>query len=104
MSLQSLEAKLQSLASPEIAEKGKRFHKAGEKETRTLGIRMPPLRELAKKNKTLPLKEVPEYLASPFHESRLLALLILVQKFTSADDAEKNQGLQRLPHPHRLFN
>lgn len=88
-SAHSLEAQLKALADPEKAGKAKRFHKLGEKETETLGIRMPKLRELAKQNSTLPLNEVPELLTSPFHESRLLALLILVQKYKCADENEK---------------
>jgi len=90
-----LETQLENLANPESAEKSKRFHKTEKankgEEIHYLGIRMKPLREVAKKNKTLPLNEVPELLSSRFHESRLLALLILVQKFTSADDAEKTK-------------
>ncbi|WFB35517.1 DNA alkylation repair protein [Kiritimatiellota bacterium B12222] len=89
--LHPLEAQLRQRADPDIAEKAKRFHKAKEKETLTLGIRMPILRALAKENLDLPLTDLPQLLASTFHESRLLALLILVQKYKKADDLGQKQ-------------
>lgn len=91
MPLHPLETTLQQLADPLVAENSKRFYKSDEPPNQHLGIRMPTLRELAKKNHRFPLEQIPDLLSSKFHESRLLALLILVQKFKSADDAERSQ-------------
>jgi 3-methyladenine DNA glycosylase AlkD len=46
------------------------------------GIRVPALRKLAKKYRGLTLSETEELLRSPYHEDRLLALLILVRLYS----------------------
>ncbi|MDF3129985.1 DNA alkylation repair protein [Kiritimatiellaeota bacterium B1221] len=87
----SLEAHLHTCADPAVAETAKRFYKHGKKETRSLGIRMPKLRVLARQNPALPFTEVLTLLRSPCHESRLLALLILVQKMKRGDEQTQKQ-------------
>jgi 3-methyladenine DNA glycosylase AlkD len=46
-----------------------------------LGITVPDQRKLAKKYKELELNEIQELLNSKFHEHRLIALLILIEKY-----------------------
>ena len=53
---------------------------------RFLGIRVPDLRRLARQYQDLPLVEVLPLLKSPWHEERVLALLILVRQYGRADD------------------
>jgi 3-methyladenine DNA glycosylase AlkD len=52
-----------------------------------LGIKVPVQRQVAKKYKSLALSEIQELLKSKIHERRLIALLILIQKY---DEAEEN--------------
>lgn len=72
-----------------------RFFKTGKGEYSEqdlfLGVRMPALRLLAKDHTVLSLVQTETLLASEFHEARLLALLILVNKFNAGDNREKNR-------------
>ena len=54
-----------------------------------LGITVPQSRKIAKKYSSLQLKEISLLLQSKVHEERLIALLILVEKYNKAQD--KNQ-------------
>ncbi|WP_245597660.1 DNA alkylation repair protein [Psychromonas aquimarina] len=54
------------------------------------GIRIPPLRLLAKKYRSLSLDELRPLITSKIHEQRMLALFILRLKFEKAP-AEKQQ-------------
>ena len=72
----------------------KRFFKTGPGEysegDNFLGITVPANRAVAQKFFTLPLKEVFELLKGKYHEERLMALFILVEKFEkSKSDSEK---------------
>ncbi len=84
---------LRKLADPKIAEHSQRFFKTGKGQygegDRFLGIRVPVLREQAKRYHGVGLKDVRVLLKSVFHEERLCALLVLVQKFSKGDDKEK---------------
>lgn len=80
---------LHGLADPIIARDSLRFFKTGAGEygagDRFLGIRVPVLRSHAKKFTATSLDEIQILLASPFHEERLCALLILKTKFAKGD-------------------
>jgi 3-methyladenine DNA glycosylase AlkD len=84
---------LRELADPTIAEHSQRFFKTGEGEygagDQFLGIRVPVLRSQAKKFTATSLGEIQDLLASPFHEERLCALFLLVNKFATGDSTEK---------------
>ena len=71
---------MHSLASEERAEITRRFFKTGagsySEGDQFIGIRVPELRDLAKKHITLSLTDVQTLLDSPIHEQRHLALLI----------------------------
>lgn len=89
MTVQEISKILRRLADPHIAEQSQRFFKTcpgqyGEGD-RFLGIRVPVLREQAKKFKDAPLGEVQSLLKSAYHEERLCALLLLVQKFSQGN-------------------
>ena len=52
---------------------------------RFLGVTVPQLRTLAREYRDMPLKYAVKLLNSPWHEERLLALLILVGQYVRAD-------------------
>jgi 3-methyladenine DNA glycosylase AlkD len=56
-----------------------------------LGIRVPEIRELSSKYKTLTTQETLPMLRSPIHEERLLALLLLIRAFSKGDDPVRKQ-------------
>jgi 3-methyladenine DNA glycosylase AlkD len=93
MTAQEISIILQRLADPLIAEHSQRFFKTGPGQygegDRFLGIRVPVLREQAKKFKDAPLGEVQSLLKSAYHEERLCALLLLVQKFSHGSPANQ---------------
>ncbi|MBA3030007.1 MAG: DNA alkylation repair protein [Desulfobacteraceae bacterium] len=86
---------LQNLSDPVMAEHAKRFFKTGKGEygegDEFLGIRVPVLRKLAKKHKSVFLPEAEQLLQSPFHEARLLALFLLVGRFNAGDEHRRKQ-------------
>ena len=59
------------------------------------GIRVPVLRKLANKYKQATVSDAEQLLQSPFHEDRLLALLILVQLYRRGDAAQR-QAIYKL--------
>ena len=89
---------LRDLANPVIAEHSQRFFKTGKGEygegDQFLGIRVPVLREQAKKYRDVELKDVQKLLQSAFHEERQCALLILVYKFAKSSEQEKQSIYQ----------
>ncbi len=54
-----------------------------------LGVTVPETRKLAKKYSFLGIKETTSLLHSKFHEKRLLALLIMINKFQNENNKEK---------------
>jgi 3-methyladenine DNA glycosylase AlkD len=81
--------KLQALGNRDIAVHSQRFFKTGKGQygegDRFLGIRVPAIRKCVREYRTRSLEDILELLRSPFHEARLLALLILVAKFSAAN-------------------
>ena len=56
-----------------------------------LGIKVPGIRAIAKKNKDLTYKEIQKALKSKYHEERLAALLILVENYSKCSKEEKDK-------------
>jgi 3-methyladenine DNA glycosylase AlkD len=54
-----------------------------------LAVGVPATRSIAKEYKNLPLPEVATLLASEWHDERLLALIIMVERYKRADPAEQ---------------
>jgi len=81
----AIRARLRALANPKIAAHSKRFFKTGPGEygegDRFLGIRVPMLRKLVREHRETPEPVVFLLLQSPLHEERLLALLMMVDRF-----------------------
>jgi len=80
---------VRDLANRRYAETASRYFKTAPGQygagDRFLGIRVPVLRRLARKYQAVSLREVSALLASPWHEERLLALLVLVRQYSRAD-------------------
>ena len=65
-----------------------------------LGLTVPIQRTIAKKFKDLPIAEIQKLLNSPFHECRLVALLILVGQYKKAD-ADTQKQIASFYHKNR---
>lgn len=95
---------MRALANVRDAAAASRFFKTGPGEygagDRFLGIRVPVLRKLAASHRGLPLDDVCDLLSSPWHEARLLALLILVWQFNRGGEKER-RAIYRLYMRHR---
>jgi 3-methyladenine DNA glycosylase AlkD len=91
--INNLIKQLRSASDGEIARQSAKFFKTGKGEygegDKFLGIRVPTLRKIAKEHTNIDLSEVTQLLASPFHESRLLALFILIERYKKASENEK---------------
>lgn len=78
-----------ALANPLRAKGLQRFFKTAPGEyaagDRFLGIKVPELRQLSRIYRNLPLQDISRLLESPWHEERLLALLILVGQYQRGD-------------------
>lgn len=87
--LNSVRRDIRKLARPERAATNKWFFKTapGEygAEDKFLGVTVPQLRVLAREYRDMPLKYIVTLLRSPWHEERLLALLILVGQYIHGD-------------------
>ena len=98
MRANDITAVLRDLGDPAIAAHSQRFFKTGKGEygegDRFLGIRVPVIRKQAKQFKALPLGETRRLLRSPYHEARLCALFILVQRF--ARDADSRRAIYEM--------
>jgi 3-methyladenine DNA glycosylase AlkD len=88
-----LTAQIRALASPETACILQRFFKTGAGQYGEgdvfLGIKVPPLRALAKQHRDTGLKTIANLLHSRYHEERLFALLLLMQFYLQASDKDK---------------
>ena len=96
---------LHARADPDKARHALRFFKTGPGEygegDQFLGIRMPPLRDLARMFQPLPHDEIQTLLTSPWHEARMLALLVMVRQYKAARrDPAAREALHRLYLDH----
>ncbi len=95
MDLAAVEAALAALANPTQAQTSAWFFKTGPGDygegDQFRGIRVPVLRKLARQARELRHDEVIALLHSPYHEDRLLALLIWVAQFERGDEATRTR-------------
>jgi 3-methyladenine DNA glycosylase AlkD len=95
MSLDRIRRELREAADERRAAKLKSFFKTGPGEYAEgdsfLGINVPRLRKMVRGTKGLELREIADLLRSPVHEERLLALLILIERFRKGDEKERGR-------------
>jgi 3-methyladenine DNA glycosylase AlkD len=88
-------ARLENLAEPERVPVLRGFFKTGPGEYGEddvfLGLRVPALRQLSREYRDLPVPDAVALLHSPYHEARLLALLILVRVFEKGDASARER-------------
>ncbi|MCF8382956.1 MAG: DNA alkylation repair protein [Chlorobium sp.] len=91
MMVAEIRGRLEKLADQETAEILRRFFKTGPGEygegDMFRGIRVPVLRKLCREFSRASVDDAVELLASGWHEDRLLALLLLVERSRQADEA-----------------
>ena len=94
MNARSISRVLRELGNAEIAQHSQRFFKTGKGEygegDRFLGIRVPVLRQRIRQYHDVEPEVVVELLASKYHEERLFALLLLVDKFKCGTNEERS--------------
>jgi 3-methyladenine DNA glycosylase AlkD len=104
MVISAIQGELESLADSAHAAILQRFFKTGPGEygegDRFRGLRVPVLRKVARKYRHLPLTATVSLLQSAFHEDRLLALLIMIQRYYPGDAALRGE-IHRLYLKHR---
>jgi 3-methyladenine DNA glycosylase AlkD len=101
----AIQTELENLGDAGQAAILQRFFKTGPGEygegDRFRGIRVPVLRRWARKYRLLPLPEAGILLQSAFHEDRLLALLILIERYYQGDTLQSD--IHRLYLEQRRF-
>jgi 3-methyladenine DNA glycosylase AlkD len=101
--------RLRDLGDPADAEFLQRFFKTGLGEygagDRFLGIRVPVIRKLAREFRELPLEDVVRLLHEPWHEARLLAVILLADAYEKGTAAERDAIFRRyLENAERVNN
>ena len=98
---------LDAAGDPEDAVFLRRYFKTGPGEYGEgdvfIGVRVPAVRALVRQSRSMPVDEAFELLESAVHEHRLAALLLLVDRFTSASRARtRDDGLRAALHARYL--
>ena len=93
--LNKLKRDMQKLSSSERAIVNARFFKTNKGEygygDKFIGLTVPNTRKIAKEYSNLDLKYTKELLKSKIHEHRLIALLILIEKFNHSNEKDKKE-------------
>lgn len=91
--LAKVRAEIRGLGSPERAKHSLRFFKTGPGQygegDKFLGLTVPEMRKIARKYRELGDEAALELIASPWHEERLIALLLLVDGYERGDDRRR---------------
>ena len=91
----TITSELQALSNAEKRGIFPRFFKAGKGEygegDRFLGVTVPNIRAIAKLHKDISIEEIRELILSEWHEVRLCALIIMVEKSKKKDEALRKE-------------
>lgn len=91
----TITSELQALSNAEKREIFPSFFKAGKGEygegDRFLGVTVPNIRAIAKLHKDISIEEIRELIQSEWHEVRLCALIIMVEKSKKKDEALRKE-------------
>ena len=95
MSLTKLRKRIKSLANSEVAKTNAWFFKTGKGEygegDKFAGLRVPVQRKIAREFSDLTYSELKRLLDSKVHEERLIALLVLVDRYLRSDQDQKEK-------------
>ncbi len=95
ITLTSLKREARDLANPAVAAHSKTYFKTGPGQYGAgdafLGLRVPTLRSLVRKYRSLGAAEAIELLKSDWHEERLLGVLLLVNAYERGDERQKER-------------
>lgn len=95
MTAKNIQEQLEALSTPEKREFLPYFFKTGKGQygegDKFIGVVVPDTRKVAKANKNMPFGEIKKLLASEWHECRLCALLIIVERFKKAKEEERKE-------------
>jgi 3-methyladenine DNA glycosylase AlkD len=93
--MKTIKEEFQKLKDPERATHLQRYFKTNKGEYGEgdifLGIRVPVVRKIARKYRTISLETVSEFLQSSFHEERLFALIVLVDAFSKTNEKDREK-------------
>ncbi len=93
--IRNIERQLQQMADSKIAEHSKKFFKTGKgqygENDQFLGIRVPALRKVLSRYPQATAEDAAQLLNSPYHEQRLLAVLLLVRIYQQANEPLQQQ-------------
>ena len=91
---------IRALANKERANHSKKFFKTGKGEYGYgdifLGVRVPKIRLIAKKNIGISITDMKTLIKSKYHEERLLGLIILVNKYSKSKDEKDRDQLYNI--------
>ena len=109
MTVKEIQRELESFSTPEKKESLPYFFKTGKGQygegDKFLGVVVPDTRTIAKKYKAIPFEEIKKLLENEYHECRLCALLILVERFKKARGEERKEIVDfYLSHTSRINN
>lgn len=109
MTAKDIQLELTEYSTPQKKEFLPYFFKTGEGQygegDKFLGVVVPDTRKVAKKYKELPFSEIENLLNNEYHECRLCALLILVERFKKASDDDRKKIFDfYLAHTNRINN
>ena len=95
MTSRAITEHLQHLADPQTADQSRRFFKTAKGQYGYgdifLGIKVPVVRQVVMKYKNVPSGVAVELLKSAFHEVRLFALLLMVERFSQGSALEREE-------------
>ena len=95
LSAKQIQAMLRQHAVPANVQILQRFFKTGPGEyaegDRFIGVKVPDIRSVCRECRGVPLNEMRRLLRSRVHEDRVLALLILVDRFNRAEEDERRK-------------
>lgn len=100
---------LRGLAIPERAHVNAGYFRTGPGEygdgDRFIGVSMPDIRRVAREHRAMRLAEIAKLLASPIHEDRLLATVLLADRAAKAEPNERDEVARfYLAHLDRVNN
>lgn len=109
MTAKDIQIQLEKVSTLDKREFFPRFFKTGKGEygegDKFIGVMVPHIRKIAKENKELVLKELTLLLNNEYHECRMCALFILIEKYKKANEDTKKQFVDfYLSHSHRINN